>query len=463
MNCIICGNVSDTNVCYEDNCIRVADCIYIESDNCIESYIKSKKGNKEFLFILKTISKSVSHYEIEDIFIQSSEELDNLNYPEIDLIKQAKDHISDIKIIKTILNSNIDNNLNDLDKMIYESVHSSIYGLIKFIIKRANMNLYFDKEVSQAVGIPGVYKLESIQSQEKNSKYLYHGSGSHNWFSIIYNGLQIYSGTSRMTNGKAFGNGIYLSDSINLSKRYSTGTFATTSRTDYILGVFEVVNSDRYLKSTNIYVVNDKKDIKLKYIINLSNISEDSIKSLGTYLTQDKKKLERNVNTYISKMKNKRLMMEYNKIQKKQFECVESNSDMEFLVDETEDLSTWNVKLINIDSDSNLSKDMKRMKVDFIQLEVKFTDRYPIIPPTIRVVKPGFVPMTGHVTAGGAICFELLTNQGWSPAINMETLFINIKAIISEDGRIKQAIDHSYTEANSKAGRDRFMKAHNWS
>ncbi len=60
-------------------------------------------------------------------------------------------------------------------------------------------------------------------------------------------------------------------------------------------------------------------------------------------------------------------------------------------------------------------QDMKKLKVsmdmDHILLHIVFDDKFPYTPPFVRVVKP--VINGGYVTAGGAICMELLTPQVW--------------------------------------------------
>ena len=66
-----------------------------------------------------------------------------------------------------------------------------------------------------------------------------------------------------------------------------------------------------------------------------------------------------------------------------------------------------------VDPDSPLMQDIKKLKVsmdmDHILLHIVFDDKFPYTPPFVRVVKP--VINGGYVTAGGAICMELLTPQ----------------------------------------------------
>jgi len=58
-------------------------------------------------------------------------------------------------------------------------------------------------------------------------------------------------------------------------------------------------------------------------------------------------------------------------------------------------------------------QDIKKLKVsenmDHILLHIVFDEKFPYTPPFVRVVKP--VINGGYVTAGGAICMELLTPQ----------------------------------------------------
>ena len=84
-----------------------------------------------------------------------------------------------------------------------------------------------------------------------------------------------------------------------------------------------------------------------------------------------------------------------------------------------DDLYHWKIMMLQIDEDSNLAKDLAKLsakegrKID-IELECKFTGKYPFAPPFIRVISPHI--SGGHVTQGGGLCMEILTNQGWSSA-----------------------------------------------
>ncbi|XP_053599022.1 ubiquitin-conjugating enzyme E2 Q2-like [Microplitis demolitor] len=109
-----------------------------------------------------------------------------------------------------------------------------------------------------------------------------------------------------------------------------------------------------------------------------------------------------------------------------------------------DNLYKWNVGIKSTDPDSPLTKDLERLKKsggkDCILLEILFDDKFPFEPPFVRVVDP--VMSGGFVTSGGALCMELLTNQGWSSAYAIETLIMQILAtMIKGNARVRQFDD----------------------
>ena len=70
-----------------------------------------------------------------------------------------------------------------------------------------------------------------------------------------------------------------------------------------------------------------------------------------------------------------------------------------------------------------------------IVLEVRFTAQFPFSPPFVRVIRPRFIPFLagggGHVTAGGALCMELLTNDGWLLSTSMENVLLQVRMAMS--------------------------------
>lgn len=100
----------------------------------------------------------------------------------------------------------------------------------------------------------------------------------------------------------------------------------------------------------------------------------------------------------------------------------------------------WIVELHSFDPSLQLAQDMKEASVTSIVLEIRFGREFPMSPPFLRVIRPRFRPFAngggGHVTAGGAMCMELLTNSGWSPANSMESVLLQVRmALCSVDPR----------------------------
>lgn len=103
--------------------------------------------------------------------------------------------------------------------------------------------------------------------------------------------------------------------------------------------------------------------------------------------------------------------------------------------DKVANMFHWIVELHSFDKGLPLARDMAQHGIQSIVLEVRFGRDYPIAPPFLRVVRPRFLPFAqgggGHVTLGGAMCMQLLTNSGWSPANNMESVLLQVRMAIS--------------------------------
>jgi ubiquitin-conjugating enzyme E2 Q len=107
---------------------------------------------------------------------------------------------------------------------------------------------------------------------------------------------------------------------------------------------------------------------------------------------------------------------------------------------------------------------MKRLGIRAIELEIRFPDRYPINPPFIRILYPRFQFRTGHITMGGSICMELLTNKGWSAVCSLENIIYDIKTnIIEGDGQIDVTnYGRRYTFEEAKEAFNRMVQSHGW-
>mmetsp|Transcript_86401 Transcript_86401/g.119898 ORF Transcript_86401/g.119898 Transcript_86401/m.119898 type:complete len:240 (+) Transcript_86401:80-799(+) len=136
-----------------------------------------------------------------------------------------------------------------------------------------------------------------------------------------------------------------------------------------------------------------------------------------------------------------------------------------------DNLYMWDVYLDQIDEKSLLGKDLeqwssrcKREKA--IHMEMIFPPDYPLAPPFLRVLRPRFKFLTGHVTVGGSVCMQLLTNNGWSPANTIESVIVQVRTEILTDERARLDdtgnVDTEYTMSDAKAAFDRMCRKYGW-
>lgn len=103
--------------------------------------------------------------------------------------------------------------------------------------------------------------------------------------------------------------------------------------------------------------------------------------------------------------------------------------------DRMDNIYQWIVELHSFESTLPLAQDMKRNSVKSVVLELRFGKDYPMSPPFVRVIRPRFLSFQqgggGHVTAGGAMCMQLLTNDGWSAVSSIESVLLQVRMAMS--------------------------------
>ena len=133
----------------------------------------------------------------------------------------------------------------------------------------------------------------------------------------------------------------------------------------------------------------------------------------------------------------------------------------------------WIVELHSFDASLPLAQDMKKAGVTSIVLEIRFGKDYPFSPPFLRVIRPRFLPFAmgggGHVTAGGAMCMELLTNSGWSSVSTIESVLLQVRmAIMNTEPKparlenCSKAHQRDYGTAEAIDAFVRACRAHGW-
>ncbi|KIW18468.1 hypothetical protein PV08_02756 [Exophiala spinifera] len=107
--------------------------------------------------------------------------------------------------------------------------------------------------------------------------------------------------------------------------------------------------------------------------------------------------------------------------------------------DKMSNMYQWIVEMHSFPPTLPLAKDMQAHSITSIVLEMRFSNQFPFSPPFIRVVKPRFLPFAqgggGNVTDGGAMCMEVLTNNGWTAAQNIESLLLQVRMSICDEER----------------------------
>lgn len=170
----------------------------------------------------------------------------------------------------------------------------------------------------------------------------------------------------------------------------------------------------------------------------------------------------------------KRLAVEIKRLQKIQTTTPLHELGWYVHLDSLENMFQWIAELHSFDPELPLAKDMKAAGVSSVVLEIRFGRDFPFSPPFVRVIRPRFLPFMsgggGHVTIGGAICMELLTSTGWTPAHSMEGVFMSIKMAMSSldpkparllDARAK-AVHSDYSPWEALEAFQRAAHRHGW-
>mmetsp|Transcript_19306 Transcript_19306/g.42071 ORF Transcript_19306/g.42071 Transcript_19306/m.42071 type:complete len:538 (-) Transcript_19306:143-1756(-) len=121
---------------------------------------------------------------------------------------------------------------------------------------------------------------------------------------------------------------------------------------------------------------------------------------------------------------------------------MEHGVELSLVDEEGGDLRIWSLKILahGVDADSHLGKQLRAHSINAICFEVWIPDNFPVEPPRVRVLRPNFTIGSFFVQSNGALCLEILTSQGWSPAMSLLQLAQQVKAMMSQgSGNIHSA------------------------
>ena len=130
----------------------------------------------------------------------------------------------------------------------------------------------------------------------------------------------------------------------------------------------------------------------------------------------------------------------------------------------------WIVELHSFESHLPIAQDMRKKGLKSVVAEIRFGSQYPMSPPFVRIIRPRFLSFMqgggGHITAGGALCMELLTNSGWSAVSNMESVLLQVRLAMSstdpKPARLEPGPVGSYQVGEAVEAYIRACNAHGW-
>jgi len=462
------------------------DYIHCGKDECMYKYEENQFGNPVlnkyrddidmFLFLFESMVcgiKSQRKMSIFDPFPTNFLNDKNVNMKRGEVSALNKNNFDSSKNFKKL--DSIVSELNEKKLMEVFDISNSDSDLVKYLSKDTYLLLRFmvlscKLEIIRNKTFHEKYDIGSIKiydinhpsyinntfNETKNNQktqFLFHGSKWENWFSIMRNGLKNCSGTTLMTAGAAHGNGIYLSNNINLSYGYGSSVTKNMS----VVGVFEIIGEqDKYKKTTDIFVCPDENALLQKYIIIMKN--NTNIMILNQIFNKDIYVENSKIQSFVMTKGLKKLIREYKTI-------IKSNPDeLGFRIDvNSNDLYLWKVFIYKYDEKYGIGQDMKKYGIKEIELEMKFGTDYPYAPPFVRVIRPRFKRLTGHITSGGALCMEILTKSGWSPACSIEALLVSIKSEILEgEARLDPHNAVAYNIGDAQQSFVVLCKTHGW-
>lgn len=476
------------------------DTIDLEIEKCIytgENFVTQYKQHKEVIDFLITSAIAAIQSDRCDIIFNPYPKTWQCIFDICEIVNNG----SKLSRVIEILNINLNVELilrviaeSYTDKEIIEKLDINTYGLIKFVLMSNKIfikpysllsqedvinvgykvtlnseNINVDQSVKQFKVIHTPLKEEEFKG--KDTMFLFHGTQFSNSYSIMVNDIKIGSKSKYFLNGAAYGDGIYLSNQCSLSLGYSTNTLKKELADKRILFIFEVVKNvakNDWKKTEGIYVVDDENSLILRFILYFSNSSKEMNEVIfnainlklntGKIKEQEKKQTEMEVKN-IGIIRQKRLMREYGLVSKSDPEKLGFRVKMK----DDSKLDVWYLEMFRVDNE-NLQKQMEKLNIKFIEMEITFKDNYPFEPPFVRIIYPHFVERKGHITMGGSFCVDILTTQKWSSANSIESLMTVLKLIMLTG---KAEIDESkpnkrYNLEEAIEAFNRALKTHNW-
>lgn len=278
------------------------------------------------------------------------------------------------------------------------------YDSTKGLVRDSSIDLWNQESAVVLFTVDHPISKQKKFDADPNVVHMFHGSGVQNWYSIMRNGIKNYSGTDKMSNGQVHGPGIYLATEISMAHGYCRNSRTTDMYN--IIGVVQLLNSEKYKKTNGIYVVPNEDDVLLKYIVVIKKPTAQQTNSAHSEMTQIQSYLTKELPTLIKSsvvdavaITVKRLNKEYTELAKKIKKIhkghdnvritlsILENQPVNPLVEEKSDdndtfVTTWLIKITNNDS---------------VNIAVQYPRTFPNVPASIYIDKKLNIPMTVEI------------------------------------------------------------------
>ena len=428
--CTICGTlIKSTKIAACTNCST--DDIVI--DNTITDAIRHDYS--AFNFLLATAYACLSHIQARNVFDP---------YPKF--IKSEKDlryTFATLSLLVAEIQKAGD------DYVLYNTIGKLDYAFIKFVLGTNNTilrsdtlfdnkndnvfveamgDIFLSNDKNVTVLQISYDPLTEVRFRGAQTTYLFHGSSLSNWYSILRNGLKVYSKTKLMSAGAAYGEGIYLSDSAAFSHGYGVDKYCTSKCV--AIGVVQTLQGkEAYHKAPSIYVVGNDAEIILRYVIVMKGSDQNVLSRITDYFTVMKAREVTGSSIDVLRIRTKRMGKEYEKLEsigrKRGIEVKEDGDSIVVVVKET-------------------------------TLRIYFPENYPSVPPFVWINTLGNQMSADCVILQlGGVLINELNPVGWKSSTKVSSL---IKRLIDcvgdsvDDVRVFK-FDEAYGEYTKKTFR----------
>lgn len=402
--CSNCGcelkikGIEKLSCCENSNCLIMSYQMVL--DNKVITFYK--QDPTVFFFLLNIMINGTSHPKGEMAFkpLPLIKNISNIN--EFKKILENEKNLLMEKKLKPILDeSETDLELiNKINPIVYSILKNAISNNYFSMSSRDNIDILkkygktTTNTTSNSIRFIHINYSADIENKFTQKYFLFHGSGISSWYPIVKNGLKVMSGTAMMANGAVYGNGIYFSDSFQMSYGYS-GINANIVNNERVVGVFEILEDpNKYKKSNSIFVINDDTVILLRTLI-LINSCSSIPKDISDYFLKELPKQKQANKLNVGMLKNKRLLGEHKKLSELYF-VKEIN-----IIDQWK----WNISLI--------------LKDTIITIGIEFSN-YPINPPILKLNDD--IKINGLVGDNKNISIDLINPANWKITNNLSQI-----------------------------------------